>query len=110
MPALQNDADGAHMRKAAAFFPDERGDFLRQPQIVAVQIDVVGHQRLARADGRRTRAWMKDGFADIRRVATNGHLFRQGLIAAATDIRKLFTPRNERRFAVEINRNAKELI
>ncbi len=75
MPALQNDADGAHMRKAAAFFADERGDFLRQPQIIAVQIDVVRHQRFARADGRRARARMKYGFADIRRVAPNGHLF-----------------------------------
>ena len=90
-------------RQPATRLADASGDALRQIDVVRVQVDVVGDQERARADGDRAGRRMHPSRPEVRLAAVLLDLDLQPLVLAAADIGEPLAVRPQRSTGVQVD-------
>src|ERR1019366_2517266 len=103
----QHNAHGLHGAEAAAGEADGLGDAFGDGDVGRVEVDVIGHQKLARAGDGGASGGVADGVADIRIARRHGaHFLYERLKLAAAYVLQVGAFRPARRGFVQVDRDS----
>jgi hypothetical protein len=101
---LDEEAVALDLRQAPARLADAPGDPDREVLVGRVEVDVVGDEERAGADGDRSGSRVHPGRPEVRLAAALGDLGTESLVLPAPDVGQLDPFRSQRRRGVEIDR------